>query len=143
MSWTIDKQPTAAKIDLPLLPERLISDKKKKQSFYDFPILSGYEFWSVVAEEKFVSYRIPQNTTQDNVYINPKGIRMYKSFRWCPRSVCGVELIFHTFVENGNRQLFVTMAKSTDDLTPDDVEFKKETDNAFNSLEQLADSLTF
>lgn len=140
--WTIEKQTKVDKIDLPELPQRLIPKHIKQGNYYDYPILDGYEFWFVVVDEKFVSYRIPEKATADKIYYTKEGLTFYRRPMWCPKSACGVQLITHTFAGNDDRQLFISLSKEVNYLDADEKELDKQLQVAYRDLEHFADSLS-
>ncbi len=141
-TWTIDKQTEVDKIDLPALPKRLTPKYITQGDYYDFPILDGYEFWFVVVDEKFVSHRIPDKVTQDELYYSKEGQSFYRGTMWCPRSTCGAKLVSLIYTEKGDRQLFITLSKAIDDYITDEKELNEQLQVAYRDLELFADSLS-
>jgi hypothetical protein len=141
-TWTIDKLEDVEKIDLPYLPKWLLPKNVTSNTYYDFPILDGYEFWASVVKEKYISARIPENPKPDKYYINNKGIKMIKHYLECSKSACGVKLEFLTFIHNDQKQLFVNIYKSVNYLNVDERELNNQLNEAFNEIEKFADTLS-
>lgn len=141
-TWTIDKQEGTEKIDLPQLSNKFLTDANISHNYYDFPILDGYEWWFVVVDEKFISSRLPINTTQDKIHTTRNGVKMYRKLSSCPESICGVGYEFHIVTENGQRQLFVTMRKAVDYLNISEEELNQRIEAAFRDLEEFVNKLS-
>ena len=140
--WTIEKQAEVDKIDLPTLPQRLIPKHLQQGNYYDFPILDGYEWGFVIVDEKFISHRIPDNVTQDELYYTKEGLTFYRGTMWCPRSTCGVKLVSLIYTQKGERQVFITLSKAIDNYITDEKELDKQLQVAYRDIELFADTLS-
>jgi len=142
-TWVLEK-PSQYLSPLPEILSKKESILDLTYSLYDFPILDGYEWSTIVVDEKLVSSRILETPTTSSTYLSSKDIKMYRKTRPCPKSACIAELYFYKTTDQGKTQVFVQILSNISNYLheTDEQLISKNIREAFNNVETFADTLS-